>query len=146
MITVLAGGVGAARFLRGLIEAVEPASVTIIGNTADDEQFLGLHVSPDLDTVVYTLADAVDAEHGWGLAGESYGCREQAERLGEETWFRLGDRDLATHVRRTQLLREGRPLSEATGWAGCSSPAERPQTEPSRSRARPVRSEGWRSG
>ncbi len=114
MITVLAGGVGAARFLRGLVDVVDPASVTIIGNTGDDDEFLGLHVSPDLDTVVYTLADAVDPETGWGLAGDSYACLEQAALLGEETWFRLGDADLATHVHRTLLLREGRPLSEAT--------------------------------
>lgn len=114
MITVLAGGIGAARFLRGLVDVVDPASVTVIGNTGDDEQFLGLHVSPDLDTVVYTLADAVDPERGWGLADDSHAALEQAERLGEETWFRLGDKDLATHVRRTHLLREGRSLSEAS--------------------------------
>jgi LPPG:FO 2-phospho-L-lactate transferase len=114
MITVIAGGVGAAKFLRGLIDVVEPASVTVIGNTGDDETFLGLHVSPDLDTVVYTLSDAVEPEQGWGLAGETYACLEQAARLGEETWFRLGDADLATHVQRTLLLREGRSLSEAT--------------------------------
>lgn len=113
MITVLAGGVGAARFLRGLIDVVDPASVTVIGNTGDDDEFLGLHVSPDLDTVLYTLADVVDPEHGWGLAGDSYACLEQAARLGEETWFRLGDADLATHVQRTLLLREGRTLSQA---------------------------------
>lgn len=114
MITVLAGGIGAARFLRGLVDVVDPASVTVIGNTGDDEQFLGLHVSPDLDTVVYTLADAVDPERGWGLANDSYAALEQADRLGEETWFRLGDKDLATHVRRSHLLREGTSLSEAT--------------------------------
>ena len=114
MITVLAGGIGAARFLRGLVDVVDPASVTVIGNTGDDEQFLGLHVSPDLDTVVYTLADAVDPERGWGLADDSYAALEQAERLGEETWFRLGDMDLATHVRRSHLLREGTSLSAAT--------------------------------
>jgi len=114
MITVLAGGVGAARFLRGLIDVVDPASVTVIGNTADDDELLGLHISPDLDTIVYTLTDAVDPEHGWGLAGDTYTCLEQSARLGEETWFRLGDADLATHVQRTFLLREGRTLSEAT--------------------------------
>ncbi len=114
MITVLAGGVGAARFLRGLIDVVDPAPVTVIGNTADDEEIMGLHVSPDLDTVVYTLADVVDPETGWGLANDTYACLEQAARLGEETWFRLGDADLATHVQRTMLLREGRTLTEAT--------------------------------
>ncbi len=114
MITVLAGGVGAARFLRGLIDVVDPASVTVIGNTADDEGLLGLHISPDLDTVLYTLVDAVEPERGWGMAGDSYACLEQAALLGEETWFRLGDTDLATHVQRTLLMREGRALSEAT--------------------------------
>ena len=114
MITVLAGGVGAAKFLRGLVDVVDPASVTVIGNTGDDDEFLGLHVSPDLDTVVYTLADAVDREAGWGLAGDSYACLEQAARLGEATWFRLGDADLATHAQRTELLRQGRTLSQAT--------------------------------
>jgi len=114
MITVLAGGVGAARFLRGLIDAVDQESITIIGNTGDDEEFLGLHVSPDLDTVVYTLADVVDPEQGWGIAGDTYTTLEQARRLGEEAWFLLGDRDMATHLLRTRLLREGRSLSEAT--------------------------------
>ncbi len=114
MITVLAGGVGAARFLRGLIDAVDPASVTVIGNTADDDEFLGLHVSPDLDTVVYTLADVVNPETGWGLANDTYAALEQAKRLGEDAWFLLGDKDLATHLRRTRLLHEGRTLSEAT--------------------------------
>ena len=114
MIVVLAGGVGAARFLRGLIDVVDPASVTVIGNTGDDDEFLGLHVSPDIDTVVYTLADVVDPEAGWGLAGDSYACMEQAARLGEETWFRLGDADLATHAQRTLLLRQGGTLSQAT--------------------------------
>ncbi len=114
MITVLAGGVGAARFLRGLLDAVDPASVTVIGNTGDDDEFLGLHVSPDLDTVVYTLADVVDPEQGWGIAGDTYVCLEHAERLGEETWFRLGDADIATHLKRTRLLRQGCTLSQAT--------------------------------
>src|ERR1700675_4825175 len=114
MITVLAGGVGAAKFLRGLIDVVDAASVTVIGNTGDDEEFLGLHVSPDLDTVVYTLSDAVHPEQGWGLADETFHVLEQARRLGEEAWFLLGDKDIATHLLRTRLLREGRSLSEAT--------------------------------
>ena len=114
MITVLAGGVGAAKFLRGLIDVVDPASITVIGNTADDEEFLGLHVSPDLDTVVYTLTDNVHPEQGWGLAAETFAVLEQAKRLGEETWFTLGDRDIATHLLRTRLLRAGRTLSQAT--------------------------------
>jgi LPPG:FO 2-phospho-L-lactate transferase len=113
MITVLAGGVGAARFLRGLVDVVDAAAVTVIGNTGDDEEFFGLHVSPDLDTVVYTLADVVGPE-GWGFDGDTYACLEQTRALGEEAWFLLGDGDLATHVERTRLLREGRSLSEAT--------------------------------
>jgi LPPG:FO 2-phospho-L-lactate transferase len=112
-VSVLAGGVGAARFLRGLVDVVEPQSVTIIGNTGDDEEFFGLHVSPDLDTVGYTLADVVGPE-GWGIDGDTYACLEQMRALGEEAWFLLGDADLATHVERTRLLREGRSLSEAT--------------------------------
>jgi LPPG:FO 2-phospho-L-lactate transferase len=114
MIAVLAGGVGAAKFLRGLVDVVDPASITIIGNTADDEEFLGLHVSPDLDTVVYTLADVVDPETGWGIANDTYTTLEQAEKLGQSTWFKLGDKDIATHLLRTRLLREGKTLSEAT--------------------------------
>ena len=114
MIAVLAGGVGAARFLRGLVDVIDAASITIIGNTGDDEEFLGLHVSPDLDTVVYTLADVVDPEQGWGLASDTYTCLEQTKRLGEETWFLLGDKDIAAHLLRTRLLREGKTLSEAT--------------------------------
>ncbi len=114
MIAVLAGGVGAAKFLRGLISVIDPSSITVIGNTADDEEFLGLHVSPDLDTVVYTLADAVDPEAGWGIANDTYTALEQAAQLGQETWFKLGDKDLATHLLRTKLLRSGNTLSQAT--------------------------------
>jgi LPPG:FO 2-phospho-L-lactate transferase len=114
MIAVLAGGVGAARFLGGLVDVVDPASITIIGNTGDDDEFLGLYVSPDLDTVVYTLADVVDPEQGWGVAGDTYRCLEQAKRLGEETWFLLGDKDIATHLLRTRLLREGKTLTKVT--------------------------------
>ena len=114
LITVLAGGVGAAKFLRGLVDVVDQTSVTVIGNTADDEEFLGLHVSPDLDTVAYTLADVVDPETGWGIANDTYTTLEQAKQLGEETWFKLGDKDIATHLLRTRLLREGKTLSEAT--------------------------------
>lgn len=113
-ITVLAGGVGAARFLEGLLQVVAPEDVTIVSNTGDDEEFFGLHVSPDIDTVIYTLTGAIDAEKGWGLAGESYTALRALARFGYETWFNLGDRDLATHVHRTQLLRAGATLSEAT--------------------------------
>ncbi len=114
MITVLAGGVGAARFLEGLVSVVDPARVTVISNVGDDEEFFGLHVSPDIDIVVYTLGGAVDETKGWGLRDEGFACLERLGALGHDTWFALGDRDLATHVHRTALLREGRTLSEAT--------------------------------
>ena len=114
MITALAGGVGAARFLRGLVQVVDPADVTVIVNTADDDWFHGLYVSPDLDSVTYTLAGAENPDTGWGLAGETFTTVDALARYGEETWFRLGDRDLATHLFRTRLLRDGATLSEAT--------------------------------
>ena len=114
MITVLAGGVGAARFLEGLVQVAPPEEVTVVVNAGDDEDFHGLHVSPDIDTVIYTLAGAVDGGQGWGLEGDTYACLEALGVLGRDTWFRLGDRDLATHVHRTWLLRQGRTLSEAT--------------------------------
>jgi LPPG:FO 2-phospho-L-lactate transferase len=113
-ITTLAGGVGAARFLEGLVQVVPPEAMTVISNIGDDEEFFGLHVSPDIDTVIYTLAGVIDPEHGWGLAGETYSLLDAIGRFGYETWFTLGDRDLATHIFRTQLLREGATLSEAT--------------------------------
>jgi LPPG:FO 2-phospho-L-lactate transferase len=111
---VLCGGVGAARFLRGLVEVVDPASVTAIVNVADDTELHGLHVSPDIDTVTYTLADAIDADRGWGLAGESWQAMAMFERYGNPTWFSLGDRDLATHIVRTERLRAGEPLSQVS--------------------------------
>jgi LPPG:FO 2-phospho-L-lactate transferase len=114
MITALAGGVGAARFLRGLVQVVDPAEVTVIVNTGDDDWFHGLYVCPDLDSVTYTLAGAENPETGWGLAGETFATIDALGRYGADTWFRLGDRDLATHLFRTQLLREGATLSEAT--------------------------------
>jgi LPPG:FO 2-phospho-L-lactate transferase len=114
MITALAGGVGAARFLRGLVQVVDPADVTVIVNTADDDWFHGLYVSPDLDSVTYTLAGAQNPDTGWGLAGETFAAVDALARYGEDTWFRLGDRDLATHLFRTRLLREGLSLGEAT--------------------------------
>jgi LPPG:FO 2-phospho-L-lactate transferase len=114
VITVLAGGVGAAKFLRGLIDVVDAASITVISNTADDEEFFGLHVSPDIDTVIYTLAGVVNEEQGWGLAGDTYQMLERAKQLGEDTWFLLGDKDIATHLLRTNILRDGRSISDAT--------------------------------
>jgi LPPG:FO 2-phospho-L-lactate transferase len=113
-ITVLAGGVGGARFLRGLCRRVDPGSITVIGNTGDDEEFFGLHVAPDLDTVVYTLAGRVDPRRGWGIRGDSFRCLRALGALGGPTWFRLGDRDLATHLLRTAWLRAGWPLSRVT--------------------------------
>jgi LPPG:FO 2-phospho-L-lactate transferase len=114
VITALAGGVGAARFLRGLIDVVPATDVTAVVNTGDDVVLHGLHVSPDLDTVTYTLADAINLETGWGLAGESWRVMEELERLGGEAWFRLGDRDLATHLYRTQRLAQGDGLAAIT--------------------------------
>lgn len=110
----LAGGVGAARFLRGLVEVVDPGEVTAVVNTADDDVFFGLHVSPDLDSVTYTLAGASSTTHGWGLEGETFATLGALGRYGGPTWFGLGDRDLATHLYRTQRLHEGAPLSEVT--------------------------------
>jgi LPPG:FO 2-phospho-L-lactate transferase len=114
MITALAGGVGAARFLRGLVQVVDPADVTVVVNTADDDWFHGLYVCPDLDSVTYTLAGAQNPDTGWGLAGETFTTIGALARYGVDTWFGLGDQDLATHLFRTQLLREGATLSEAT--------------------------------
>ena len=109
----LAGGVGAARFLRGLVRAVPPEDVVIVGNTGDDEIFYGLHVSPDLDTVTYTLAEAV-GPLGWGLADDTFRCLEVLDRYGESTWFRLGDADLATHLHRTGRMAAGATLTDVT--------------------------------
>jgi LPPG:FO 2-phospho-L-lactate transferase len=113
-VTVLAGGVGAARFLEGVVQIVPPHHVTVISNTGDDEDFFGLRVSPDIDIVIYTLAGAVDTEKGWGLRGETFNALEALQRFGYETWFNLGDGDLATLAHRTMLLHEGKTLSEAT--------------------------------
>jgi LPPG:FO 2-phospho-L-lactate transferase len=113
-VTALAGGTGAAKLLRGLVRVVDPGDVTIIGNTGDDTQVWGLHVSPDLDTVMYALSGRLDVTRGWGLADESFHCLDAMGGLGGDTWFNLGDRDLATHLVRTQALRAGRALSEVT--------------------------------
>src|SRR2546429_5339056 len=115
MIVVLAGGVGAARFLQGLVQVVPQERLTVIGNTGDDRDFYGLHVSPDLDIVTYTLAGVVDETHGWGIRNDTYNTMSQLTRYGNEDWFMLGDRDLATHIHRTNLLRQGKTLSEVTG-------------------------------
>jgi len=114
VITALAGGVGAARLLRGLVRVVTPTDITAVVNTGDDTELHGLHISPDLDTVTYTLAGLNDDERGWGIAGETWEVMESLERLGGETWFRLGDHDLATHLYRTQRLAQGATLSQVT--------------------------------
>jgi LPPG:FO 2-phospho-L-lactate transferase len=121
MIAVLCGGVGAARFLTGLVEVVDPAAVIAIVNTADDTELHGLHISPDLDTVTYTLAGAVNPATGWGLTGETFAAMDALDAYGVPTWFRLGDRDLATHLYRTARLDAGATLAEvaaeiATRW------------------------------
>jgi len=112
MIVVLAGGVGAARFLQGLVQVVPQQRLTVIVNTGDDRDFYGLHVSPDLDIVMYTLAGIVDEKNGWGIRDDTYHTMQQLTRYGNEDWFLLGDRDLATHIHRTNLLRQGKTLSE----------------------------------
>ena len=121
MITVLAGGVGAARLLAGLLRVHPAAELTAVVNVGDDVVLHGLHISPDLDTVTYTLAGAIDPERGWGLAGETWQAMTTLGRYGGAAWFNLGDRDLGTHLFRTQRLRDGAPLSQVTaeiarGW------------------------------
>jgi LPPG:FO 2-phospho-L-lactate transferase len=114
MIVVLAGGVGAARFLQGLVQVVPQEQMIVIGNTGDDRTFYGLHVSPDLDIVTYTLAGVVDEAQGWGIRNDSYQTMQQLTFYGNEDWFQLGDRDIATHIHRTNLLHQGKTLSEIT--------------------------------
>jgi LPPG:FO 2-phospho-L-lactate transferase len=111
VLAALAGGVGAARFLRGLVQVVPPEDITVVVNTGDDDWFHGLLVCPDLDTVTYTLAGAENPDTGWGLAGETFAANEALDRYGSPTWFRLGDRDLATHLYRTERLERGATLS-----------------------------------
>jgi LPPG:FO 2-phospho-L-lactate transferase len=106
--------VGAARFLRGLHSLIDPSRLTVVVNTADDETFFGLHVSPDVDTVTYTLAGHVDRARGWGVAGDSFRCLEALQRHYDQNWFGLGDLDLATHIFRTDALRNGSSLAQVT--------------------------------
>jgi LPPG:FO 2-phospho-L-lactate transferase len=114
-ITVLAGGVGGARFLRGLKAAAPEADITVVGNTGDDIDLFGLHVSPDLDTVMYTLGGGISEQQGWGRADETFTVlHELAEYGAGPDWFGLGDRDFATHIARTGMLRDGMPLSAVT--------------------------------
>jgi LPPG:FO 2-phospho-L-lactate transferase len=114
MITVIAGGVGAARMLRALLQVVDVSEVTAIVNVGDDLVLHGLHISPDLDTVTYTLADAINPDTGWGLVNESWQSRTMLEQYGGVSWFGLGDRDLGTHLYRTQRLHEGADLATVT--------------------------------
>ncbi len=114
-ILVICGGVGAARFLRGLVDVVEPTSITAVINVADDMVLHGLSISPDIDTVTYTLADAIDPERGWGLRNETWRAMEAIARYGGGDWFSLGDQDLATHMHRTARLADGARLTEVTG-------------------------------
>lgn len=115
LVVALAGGVGAAKLLKGLVRLVQPLSnLVIVGNTGDDIEVYGLHVSPDLDIVMYTLAGIVDETKGWGVSGDTFHCLDMLGRLGSETWFKLGDKDLAIHIMRTKMLKNGKTLSEAT--------------------------------
>jgi LPPG:FO 2-phospho-L-lactate transferase len=113
-VAVLSGGVGGARFVQGLVESIEPGDVTVVGNVGDDVEVLGLHISPDLDSILYALAGLNDEERGWGRADESWRAFAAAGELGGETWFQLGDLDLGLHLVRTQALRSGEPLSSVT--------------------------------
>jgi LPPG:FO 2-phospho-L-lactate transferase len=113
-VVVLSGGVGGARFVRGVADLVHGAELTVVGNVGDDVEVLGMHVSPDLDSVLYALADVNDAERGWGRADESWRALETVAELGGESWFKLGDRDLGLHLVRTAALRDGATLSAVT--------------------------------
>jgi LPPG:FO 2-phospho-L-lactate transferase len=113
-VVAFAGGVGAARFLDGLARVLAPERLFVIGNTGDDAEIHGLHISPDLDTVTYTLAGLADRKRGWGIRGDRFRCLEALGRLGAETWFQLGDCDLATHIYRTERLRQGATLTQVT--------------------------------
>ena len=113
-VVALAGGTGAAKLLRGLAASLDPAALTIVVNTADDAEVWGLHVSPDLDSVMYALAGVLDIARGWGRADETFRCLSAMAAYGAPTWFALGDRDLATHLARTRALRDGRTLSTIT--------------------------------
>ena len=113
-VVVLAGGLGGSRLARALAETIDPHELTVVGNVGDDLEVLGLHVSPDLDTILYTLTGRLDESKGWGRAGETWSALETVAELGGESWFRLGDLDLGVHLVRTQTLRAGEPLSAVT--------------------------------
>jgi LPPG:FO 2-phospho-L-lactate transferase len=151
-VVALAGGVGGAKLAFGLDRALAAGgaerpenSLTVVVNTGDDLELHGLHVSPDLDTVMYTLAGLADRAQGWGLADETWNALEQLERYGAETWFRLGDRDLGTHIRRTERLRDGATLSVVTRELAAAlgvGPAVLPMSDEA-VRTRLVSAEGW---
>jgi len=113
-VTALAGGVGAARFLTGLVQHINPADLTVIANTGDDIELFGLHISPDVDIVTYTLAGIVDEDKGWGIKNDTFHFLDTLKSYGVDAWFNLGDRDLATHIYRTTQLRQGKTLTEIT--------------------------------
>ena len=136
VLVTLCGGVGAARMLSGLVRVVPPRSITAIVNVGDDTVLHGLHISPDLDTITYTLAGMDNRETGWGVVGESWTVMEELARLGGESWFRLGDRDLATHLFRTERLRAGDSLSEVTASIAAP-PPDRCPPAPGHRRRRP---------
>ncbi len=117
-VVVLAGGVGASKFLLGLSRVIPPERITIVGNTGDDFKVCGLRICPDLDTVTYTLAGKEEPSRGWGVAGDGFDCLEWLHAYGAPSWFRLGDRDLATHLWRTHLLEQGLGLAEVTARIG----------------------------
>lgn len=119
-VTALAGGIGASKFLVGLAGVMPPEDITVIGNTGDDIELFGLRICPDLDTIAYTLAGVVNHETGWGLAGDTFESLKWLARYGEPSWFKLGDRDLATHVYRTNQLRLGSSLTSVTDQIRCS--------------------------
>lgn len=116
MIVVLTGGTGGAKFVDGLRRAIPAEQITIIVNTGDDHVWWGLYVSPDVDSIVYVLSDLLSSERGWGVRGDTFHCLQAMKELGEDAWFSVGDRDLATHLLRTQLLSKGRTLSDATSY------------------------------
>src|SRR5271165_4691570 len=114
MIVIFTGGTGGAKLVQGLHQVVAPADLTVIVNTGDDLEWWGLHVSPDIDSVLYALAGLLSSERGWGVDKDSFRCLERMKQLGQPGWFSLGDLDLATHLTRTAMLRAGKPLSRAT--------------------------------
>jgi LPPG:FO 2-phospho-L-lactate transferase len=144
-VVALAGGVGGAKLAHGLQQVLAPGELTVVVNSGDDEEFHGLLVCPDHDTVLYTLAGLADRERGWGLAGETWAAAAILERLGEQAWFRLGDRDLALHVHRAHRLHEGARLTEVNRGIqralGVATPILPMADEPVRTRVRTP--DGW---